>query len=447
MTLGAVPALKLPTVRTAGSPGGASRLTSVFSAVTMCAATTTGSTVVCGRAAWPPPPSSAGWNISLTRPASSPRRPSSARAAPSSMAVCESWPDACIAPGLVEAYSAEDSSRMGRASMSALSRTVRPGRPESISPMTPVPPTPDRSGMPSSRRRDSTRAAVSCSGKAISRARWVARRAAPTGPAMACAESSRVGMALLPQVPAGIGAEGRVRLVADRPARPSPARRVGDDAAHLGLVVDRVLLVAGAEVEDAASPPPEAAAAPQHLAAGERADEDQLLRRGDVEVLAIHLLPGDREDLGHALRDGVPRRHRPDQLAQAVVPPAQGARGAHEDPEHLAVVRRVQRDQAHAAADPRADPVDHLVGHLVVRRVAPPRQHVGGVEHLGRQPLAGLVQRRRSHVGLVAEVLAYAGRDRLVHAVGIDGRHRRIAALVDGLAPDRDSHDVMVAVG
>ena len=41
-------------------------------------------------------PSSPGWNMNSTRPASSSRRPDSSRAAPASIAVWVSWPQACI---------------------------------------------------------------------------------------------------------------------------------------------------------------------------------------------------------------------------------------------------------------------------------------------------------------------------------------------------------------
>jgi hypothetical protein len=50
------PACTFPTVSTAASPGGTARLTTVWSAVITCAATTTESTPWCGAAAWPPRP-------------------------------------------------------------------------------------------------------------------------------------------------------------------------------------------------------------------------------------------------------------------------------------------------------------------------------------------------------------------------------------------------------
>ncbi len=50
----------------------------------------------------PPRPSSASWKMRWTRPAKS-RCSANQRAAPSSIAVCPSWPQACITPGCFEA--------------------------------------------------------------------------------------------------------------------------------------------------------------------------------------------------------------------------------------------------------------------------------------------------------------------------------------------------------
>ena len=55
-----------------------------------------------------------------------------------------------------------------------------------------------------------------------------------------------------------------------RRCRGRPLDRVGDHAPDVGTVVDGVVLIARAEVEDPAQPAPEAAAAAEHLAAGER---------------------------------------------------------------------------------------------------------------------------------------------------------------------------------
>ena len=70
-------------------------------------------------------PSSSGWNISFTQPFSSLSCSFSSFAAPSSMAVCRSWPQVWAASPLA-AKARPDSSLMGRASMSARSRMVLP---------------------------------------------------------------------------------------------------------------------------------------------------------------------------------------------------------------------------------------------------------------------------------------------------------------------------------
>ena len=73
-------------------------------------------------------PSSPGWNMNSTRPASSSRRSLSSWAAPDSIAVCVSWPQACMHPSTCDAKSRPVSSGIGSASMSPRRRIVGPGR-------------------------------------------------------------------------------------------------------------------------------------------------------------------------------------------------------------------------------------------------------------------------------------------------------------------------------
>ena len=71
--------------------------------------------------------------MNSTEPASDSRRRASRRAAPTSIAVCASWPQACIAPLTSEANGSPVSSGIGNASMSARNKIVGPGRaPESL---------------------------------------------------------------------------------------------------------------------------------------------------------------------------------------------------------------------------------------------------------------------------------------------------------------------------
>ena len=76
----------------------------------------------------PAKPSSPGWNMKITVPGSSACRALSSFAAPASMAVCRSWPQACIVPGMADAYGSPVSSVTGSASMSPRSSTTGPGR-------------------------------------------------------------------------------------------------------------------------------------------------------------------------------------------------------------------------------------------------------------------------------------------------------------------------------
>jgi hypothetical protein len=56
------------------------------------------------------------------------------------------------------------------------------------------------------------------------------------------------------------------------------------------MQVDRILLVSGAEVEHPATASTISHAGAEHLTTVEGADEDQLVRLGDVEELAVRLM-------------------------------------------------------------------------------------------------------------------------------------------------------------
>ena len=74
----------------------------------------------------PAPPSSAGWNTSFTVPRSEASRSFRSAAAPRSIVVCASCPQACIFPSTLLLKGTSVSSWMGRASMSARRPTVGP---------------------------------------------------------------------------------------------------------------------------------------------------------------------------------------------------------------------------------------------------------------------------------------------------------------------------------
>ena len=133
---------------------------------------------------------------------------------------------------------------------------------------------------------------------------------------------------------------------------------------------------------------------------------------------------------------------RPHQLALARVAPLEAARGAEQALEDLRVVAGVQDDEPHAAQHRLVHAVDDLVGDLVVRRVAPPGQHVGALEHLGGQAVLGLLERRRADGAEVGE----RGGEGAVDAVGVDRAHVVLRALVHVLVPDRQVHALRMSV-
>ena len=143
------------------------------------------------RSAPPPPsgcPSSAGWKMNFTLPASWSFMPASTSAAPMRIATWLSWPQACITPTSCPLYCARTRLLNGRStcsvtgspSMSARSATTGPGRPPLSTPTTPVPPTPVRTSMPSDRRCSATNAAVRTSKLESSGCSWMSRRQAIT---------------------------------------------------------------------------------------------------------------------------------------------------------------------------------------------------------------------------------------------------------------------------
>jgi len=136
--------------------------------------------------AWP---SSPGWNMKITVPGTSACRALSSFAAPASMAVCRSWPQACIAPGMAEAYGSPVSSVTGSASMSPRSSTTGPGAPPRSTAVTELTAFPvlTSSGSPAS--ASSTLRCVFGRSRPISGSRWIACRRSAISPASFAASS------------------------------------------------------------------------------------------------------------------------------------------------------------------------------------------------------------------------------------------------------------------
>jgi hypothetical protein len=102
----------------------------------------------------------------------------------------------------------------------------------------------------------------------------------------------------------------------------------------------------------------------------------------------------------------------------------------------------VQDQDAHAAQHPLVHALDHRVVDVGVPGVPPPGQHVGVVQHLGRQPVLGLVSSGGADVDGVAQQRAEPTGDGAVHPFRIALGHGRAVAfdvLVVVLAPYGDA--------
>jgi hypothetical protein len=78
--------------------------------------------------------------------------------------------------------------------------------------------------------------------------------------------------------------------------------------------------------------------------------------------------------------------------------------------------------------------------HLTMRHVSPPRQHVGRIEHVLRQPVVGLVERRRAQHEFI--IGAKRGGDTLVHAFRVNVGDDLVFLLVNVLAPNRHADSI-----
>ena len=107
--------------------------------------------------------------------------------APSSTAVCASWPHMWAMPGTCETHGTSACSCSGRASMSARSATVRD--PEPMSQIRPVPGS-SRGASPADSRTRAHSAVVACSARASSGCAWMARRQPTTSAACPVSHAS-----------------------------------------------------------------------------------------------------------------------------------------------------------------------------------------------------------------------------------------------------------------
>ena len=174
--------------------------------------------------------------------------------------------------------------------------------------------------------------------------------------------------------------------------------------------------MAGLEVEDPAHAARPGAAGAEHLAAGEPADEHQIVGLGNVEVLAVHLLVGQLEGLGNAPGDGMGGAGAPHAGAIALAP-LEAAGGAQNRLHGLGRMGGMQADEAHALEHSVLHALHDLIGNAIVRHVRPPDQHVRVIQHLLRQAALGHAQRHGAHDHVL--FLLEEGLQRVVQSVGM----------------------------
>ncbi len=155
-------------------------------------------------------------------------------------------------------------------------------------------------------------------------------------------------------------------------------------------------------------------------------------------MLAVHLRMRKLEILlVDAVHDRMRRVHDPEPFFFTRLAPAEQAARAHELTEDLRQVGRVQHDQPHSVEHAIVDAVHHRVGHLLVRRVAPPQQHVRLFQPLLAQAVLRLLQRRRVDQRIGPQPLRQPLGDRGVNPPGINLSHGLAGLLVHILVPDR----------
>jgi hypothetical protein len=218
-----------------------------------------------------------------------------------------------------------------------------------------------------------------------------------------------------------------------------PLHPVRDDAANDRMIIGRISLMPWTEIEDFTLPATEGAAASEYFPAFEPAYEDELVRCWNVEVLAIHFLRLQLEELGNPRRDRVGWIYRPDTLLLVRFAPLQVASGSHQLLEDFGEMAGVQYDKPHAVHHSFVHACDDVIVHFVMCHMPPPDKYVRVVEHFLCQSMLRLRLRCRAH----CEALPFrlqAFRDDRVNAVRIYAAYLIVNLLVLILIPYGNSY-------
>src|ERR1041384_8867535 len=141
-------------------------------------------------------------------------------------------------------------------------------------------------------------------------------------------------------------------------------------------MVRRMRFMPRPKVEEAPRAPRPAAPAAEHLPAGEAADQHRLLRLGDVEKFAVHLLVFEDKMVVDSLSNRMPRPRDPQNLPVSRLAPLEVAARPHQLSKNLGKMSAVQHDQPHPSQPALLNAIHNRILHVLVRYMSPPDHHV-----------------------------------------------------------------------
>lgn len=225
-----------------------------------------------------------------------------------------------------------------------------------------------------------------------------------------------------------------------------PPDCICDDTPNMRVEVDRERFMARPEIEYPTTAAPECAPASKHFASMKPGKKHQLVRRWNVEGLAIHLRLRNFETRWQAFRHRMRRGNDPHtfRLALRLFTPCQIATGTHQSLEDLRMMARMKDHKSHSGENPSLHAVNQIVGYVLMGFVPPPYENIRRLKRLGRKPVIVIVKACRSQD---ESFIGNPVGDRCIHAARIHGRHVGPFALDACLRPDchTSSHSLPLA--
>ena len=146
------------------------------------------------------------------------------------------------------------------------------------------------------------------------------------------------------------------------------------------------------EEEHPPGPPVPATPRPEDLATGERRDEDQFIRRWNVEGFRVHLFSGNHEPIAQTSRDRVILLNHPHMRRLLVLTPSGNAsRMSKQFLEGTGIQRRVQGKEPHPTLlHVTENAFQSCILNLAVLQVSEPHKNVGPLKISLGDPLVGI---------------------------------------------------------